>query len=230
MAAAELHSLWLESLPKPARMGRAFGYNVDIRQGLHQRNHPVATWMYGSCRGAIRPLVNELHHSFLKSTTRLPCWAKPEPRCSRSVRRHPPKRQGPRPKILLDPMPRASSWSTEQEEEKAKSCCSRTTPQKASVTPTSTPPHSFPGVDDRMFVKNTVVNIGSFHIAPTQPIAVIEIKIKHKHIKKDSTFPLPLITSLRPLLGSPPLKTIKSLPHGPRHGGPSSEFQTGFWG
>ncbi len=62
-------------------------------------------------------------------------------------------------------------------------------------------PRSFPGVDGRMFVQNTVVNIGSFHIAPTQPIAVIARKIKHKHIQKESTFPLPLITSLRPPLG-----------------------------
>ncbi len=47
-------------------------------------------------------------------------------------------------------------------------------------------------------MKYTVVNIGSFHIALTQPIAVITREIKHKHIKKESTFLLPLITSLRP--------------------------------
>ncbi len=62
-----------------------------------------------------------------------------------------------------------------------------------------------------MFVKNTAVNIGSFHIAPTQPIAVIARKIKHKHIQKESTFPLPLITSLRPPRSSLPLEAIQLL-------------------
>ncbi len=65
--------------------------------------------------------------------------AKPKPCRSRLARRQPPKRQGPRPKIVLDPMPRASSWSTGQQEGRAKSCCSQTTPQKASVTPPSPP-------------------------------------------------------------------------------------------
>ncbi len=61
-----------------------------------------------------------------------------------------------------------------------------------------------------MFVKNTAVNIGSFHIAPTQPIVVIARKIKHKHIQKE-TFPLPLITSLRPPHSSLPLEAIQPL-------------------
>ncbi len=55
------------------------------------------------------------------------------------------------------------------------------------------------------------MNIGYFNIAPTQPIAVIGRKVKHKHIKKDSTFPLSLITSLRPPLGGLPLETIQPL-------------------
>ncbi len=38
-------------------------------------------------------------------------------------------------------------------------------------------------------MKNIVVNIGSFHIEPSQPIAVISRKIKHKHIQKENTFP-----------------------------------------
>ncbi len=50
-----------------------------------------------------------------------------------------------------------------------------------------------------------------FHMAPTQPIAVIERKIKHKHIQQNSTFPLPLITSLRPPLGGLSLETIQPL-------------------
>ncbi len=53
--------------------------------------------------------------------------------------------------------------------------------------------------------------LGSFHIVLTQPIAVIARKIKHKHIQKESTFPLPLITSLRPQLGSLLLETIQPL-------------------
>ncbi len=41
-------------------------------------------------------------------------------------------------------------------------------------------------------MKNIVVNIGSFHIALTQPIAVITRKIKHKRIKKKALFFFPL--------------------------------------
>ncbi len=53
--------------------------------------------------------------------------------CSRSARRHPPpKRQGPRPKIALDPAPPASSWSAGQEEERVESRHGRTAHQKAS--------------------------------------------------------------------------------------------------
>ncbi len=40
--------------------------------GLPQKNCPVATWMNGSCRGATRPLVNELRHSSQRSTMRSP--------------------------------------------------------------------------------------------------------------------------------------------------------------
>ncbi len=53
---------------------------------------------------------------------------------SRSARRHPfPKRQGPRPKIALDPAPPASSWSAGQEEERVESRHGRTAHQKASL-------------------------------------------------------------------------------------------------
>ncbi len=34
-----------------------------VWNGLPQRNCPAAAWMNGSCRGAIRPLDNELRHS-----------------------------------------------------------------------------------------------------------------------------------------------------------------------
>ncbi len=52
---------------------------------------------------------------------------------SRSARRHPPpKRQGPRLKIALDPAPPASSWSAGQEEERVESRHGRTAHQKVS--------------------------------------------------------------------------------------------------
>ncbi len=50
---------------------------------------------------------------------------------------------GPRPKIVLDPALREYSWLMRQEEERAKSRCSQTAPQKASVMPPS--PRSVPG-------------------------------------------------------------------------------------
>ncbi len=49
--------------------------------------------------------------------------------------------------------------------------------------------------------------VGCFHITPTQPIAVIGRKKKHKK----STFPLSLVTSLRPPLGGLPLEKIQPL-------------------
>ncbi len=55
---------------------------------------------------------------------------------SRLARRYPfPKRQGPRPKIALDPAPQASSWSARQEEDGDKFRYSWTTPQAASLKP-----------------------------------------------------------------------------------------------
>ncbi|KAL0173816.1 hypothetical protein M9458_029784, partial [Cirrhinus mrigala] len=79
--------------------------------------------------------------------------AKPEPRQrSRSARRYPfPKRQGPRPKLVLDP--------AGQEEEGPKSRAGRTNPQKASVMPPSTP---------HVFCVKPVVNTGPVQLAPTQ--------------------------------------------------------------
>ncbi len=57
--------------------------------------------------------------------------------CSCSARRHPfPKRLGPRPRIVLDPAPPASSWSAGQEEERAKSHHGRTAHQTASLKKT----------------------------------------------------------------------------------------------
>ncbi len=43
-----------------------------VWNGLPHRNHPVGAWMSGSCRGAVRPLDNKLHHSSQRFTTRSP--------------------------------------------------------------------------------------------------------------------------------------------------------------
>ncbi len=72
-------------------------------------------------------------------------------------------------------------------------------------------PRSVPSADGIVFVKNYVVNVGSFHIAPIQSIGVIARKLKHKHFQKESTFALPLITSLGDPLGGLPLETIQHL-------------------
>ncbi len=43
-----------------------------VWNGIHQGNRPVAAWMNGSCRGAVRPLDNELRHSSQRFTMRSP--------------------------------------------------------------------------------------------------------------------------------------------------------------
>ncbi len=99
--------------------------------------------------------------------------AKPESRCSRSARRHPPKRQGHWTQCLRhlpDRRDRKRKWLS----------------PAAPGPPLKNPllcllaPCSVPGADSRVFVKNTVVNIGSFHLAPTQPQTYL--KREHKHI------------------------------------------------
>ncbi len=123
-----------------------------------------------------------------------------------------PKRSSPsHPKMVLTKQPvKAAPPAVQPANRKRKGLS-----PAAAGPPLKTPllcllaPHSVPGADGRVFVKNTVVNIGSFHIAPTQPIAVIVRKIKHKNFQKETTFLLPLITSLRPPLGGLPLETIQ---------------------
>ncbi len=51
----------------PLTLWRSWVWN-----GLPHRNHPVGAWMSGSCRGAVRPLDNKLHHSSQRFTTRSP--------------------------------------------------------------------------------------------------------------------------------------------------------------
>ncbi len=43
-----------------------------VCSGLHRRSPPADTWMSGSCRGAVKPLVSEPHHSSQKSTKNSP--------------------------------------------------------------------------------------------------------------------------------------------------------------
>ncbi len=58
---------------------------------------------------------------------------------SRSARRYPfPNRQGPRPKIALDPAPQKYSWSARQKEEGPESRYRWTAPQEASNVPLAT--------------------------------------------------------------------------------------------
>ncbi len=108
---------------------------------------------------------------------------------SRSARRHPPpKRQGPRPKIALDPAPPASSWSAGQEEESGRvRTAGPPTKRPLMRKPLCTPFSS--GCRGIVFVATGSVQ------APLQPSAVIVEKIKHKHSQKKSNFPLPSLTS-----------------------------------
>ncbi len=116
---------------------------------------------------------------------------KPAPRDrSRSAsRRTPPKRHGPRPKIVLDPAPKALSWSTGQEEGVAKSRGCRINPQAASVE-TSKHPVSVPGAEGNVFF----AVIGPVQV-PKQLTGAIAYIIKHKHSQKESRFLLPHNTS-----------------------------------
>ncbi len=70
--------------------------------------------------------------------------------CSRSARRYPfPKRQGPRPKIGLDPAPQKSSWPASQKEERPESRYRWTTPQAASILPL--PPRLALGAEESVY-------------------------------------------------------------------------------
>ncbi len=123
---------------------------------------------------------------------------------SHSARRHPPpKRQGPRPKITLDPAPPASSWSAGQEEERVESRHGRTAHQKAShEKPLGTP-----------FFSGCRGNCVCCYRVRTSDHATVRCdsgKIKHKHSQKESNFPLPSLTSALPPC-SRPLEFIQPL-------------------
>ncbi len=84
-------------------------------------------------------------------------------------------------------------------------------------------PRSLPGAEGIVFVTTGPVQ------APMQPSAVTVEKIKHKHSRKESNFPLPSLTSALPPC-SRPLEFIQPLPRGLRPGRPSPECQIGLWG
>ncbi len=125
---------------------------------------------------------------------------------SRSARRHPaPKRQGPRPKIALDPAPPASSWSAGQEEERVESRHGRTAHQKAShEKPLCTP-----------FSSGCRGNCVCCYRVRTSALATVRCdsgknKTQTFSKKKKSNFPLPSLTSALPPC-SRPLEFIQPL-------------------
>ncbi|KAL0151578.1 hypothetical protein M9458_053095 [Cirrhinus mrigala] len=112
--------------------------------------------------------------------------AKAEPRLrSRSARRYPfPKRQGPRPKLALDPAPPSKR--------RGQSLALAGPPPKRPLLNLQAP-RSMPGAEGGVFCVKAVVNTGSMCLAPIQTVAVTANKIKHKHPQKERKFPLPII-------------------------------------
>ncbi len=148
--------------------------------------------------------------------------SKPEPRwCSRLAKcYHFSKRQGP---LALDSAPPASSWSKGQKEEGAMSCRSRTTPQTASCEQPVTPSSS--GYSRRC-VCYKLWACSSIQLV----IRCYSDQNKTNSLKKRAVFlfhfsrvPCPLATTWHSNQFSPCLP-------GPRHGKPSPECQSGFWG
>ncbi len=132
----------------------------------------------------------------------VPPASKPDPRHRfHSTRRYPfPKRQGPRPKIALDPLPQASSWSAGQEEEGAKSRHSRSTPQAASVVPPSTP-----------FRQCVCGKYCCEHWACSNSAHTTDRCYSQKNKTKIFKRFLPLITSVKSPHGDPPPELIRPL-------------------
>ncbi|KAL0152267.1 hypothetical protein M9458_051990, partial [Cirrhinus mrigala] len=112
--------------------------------------------------------------------------AKAEPRLrSHSARRYPfPKRQGPRPKLALDPAPPSKR--------RGQSLALAGPPPKRPLLNLQAP-RSMLGAEGGVFCVKAVVNTGSMCLAPIQTVAVTANKIKHKHPQKESKFPLPII-------------------------------------
>ncbi len=72
-----------------------------IRHFLRKRSSSLAA--------SIRPKMTPTQQPAKAAPPAVQPAAKPEPHLSCSARLHPAKRQGPRPKIVLDPAPQASS-------------------------------------------------------------------------------------------------------------------------
>ncbi len=100
------------------------------------------------------------------------------------------KRQGPQPKIALDPVPKKSSWSARQKEEGPESRYRRNTPQTASHVSLATSRNA--GAEKNVF------SVPHWPATASRcPNAVIADKIKHKHFQKESKLPfLPPISVL----------------------------------
>ncbi len=111
----------------------------------------------------------------------------PEPRppkgrrdrgCSRLARCYPfPYRQGPRPKIALDPAPQKSSWIARQNEEGLATAG----PLRKQPLFCLSPPHLALGAEESVFMDPHGPTI-----APRCPAAVVADKMKHIDFQKES--------------------------------------------
>ncbi len=131
---------------------------------------------------------------------------KPAPReCSRSARRHPPpKRKGPRPKIVLTRRPRRhpNLWDRKR---RGLSLAVAGPPPKLPWLDLQAP-CPVPGAEGDVFIAVT----GPVQ-APKRPTAVIAERIKHNHSQKESKFPLPHNTRGTSPHGDKPLESIQPL-------------------
>ncbi len=132
-----------------------------------------------------------------------------------------PKRQGPRPKIALDPAPQKSSWTARQKEEVPESRYSWTT-RKQSLLCLS-PPRLALGAEESVFMDPHGPTI-----APRCPTAVIADKIKHKYFKKRAKIFFCLPSASCPYAASLHSR-FNPLPHMPRPGRPSPVCQSGLY-
>ncbi len=122
-----------------------------------------------------------------------------------------------------------SCSASRQEEERAKSCCSQTSPQRASVMPPSAPFCSVFGWQS-VCEKNCCEHWVLSQDAHTANRCYSE-KYKAQTCQKiehfsSSPYHEPQASTRRPAAQ----KQFNPSPHGPRPGRPSLECQTGFWG
>ncbi len=139
-----------------------------------------------------------------------------------------PNRQGLRPKIALDPVPQASSWSSRQEEEGAKSRHRQTTHQTPSVMSPSTPFSSGCGWQC-VYCRNCCEYEARVKSAHTNSRCDSR-KSKTNIFKKRANFLFHLSRMSSPLTATHHPNQSNPLLRGPRPGRPSPECRTGFWG